>query len=317
MSPTDAWRCEDWRGAEAASVAPLYRSECRRWQETLGWDFAPSCTLIESARRAGTLPGLLVRGRNGRVAGWSFFVLHDDRLQVGGLVAESDSSRRALLRAALASPDAATASGASCYLYPQSPALRRTLEQEQFVVESHRYMACDLPSSAESPIASWPEGCAPGPFADGDAGDVVDLVARAYAGSPEAACFAPDLRPAQWAHYVGQLLRTEACGRYLPAASFALRDPQGHPVAAILMTHIGEGIAHLAQVVVDPMWRGRALARHLVVESGRALAGSGYRRVTLLVADGNQGARHLYRGLGFRDLQTFLHGTRQGTPGAG
>lgn len=317
MSATDAWRCEDWRGADAASLAPLYRSECRRWQETLGWDFAPSCAIIESARRAGTLPGLLVRGRNGRVAGWSFFVLHDGRLQVGGLVAESDASRRALLRAALASPDAATAGGVSCYLYPQSPALRRTLEQEQFVVESHHYMTGDLRSSAESPTASWPEGCAPGPFADADAGDVVDLVARAYGDGREGRCFAPDLRREQWTHYVGGLMQTEACGRYLPEASFALRDTEGRPAAAILMTRIGEGTAHLAQVVVDPRWRGRALARHLVLESGRALAGLGYRRMTLLVADGNQGARRVYRGLGFRDLQTFLYGTRQGTPGAG
>ena len=312
MSASGTWRCEDWRDAEPAALAHLYRSECRRWQESIGWDFEPSCAIIEAARRAGTLPGLLVRGRNGRIAGWSFFVFHDDRLQIGGLAADGDSSRRALLRAALASPDAARAVEVSCYLYPQSPALRRVLEQEQFAVEPHHYMTADLAAPAGAEAASWPAGCTLRPFADGDAGDVVDLVGRAYGGSHEARCYAPDLRREQWAHYVGGLMQTGACGRYLPTASFALRNGEGQPVAAILMTHIGERTAHLAQVVVDPRWRGRALASRLILESDRVLAGSGYRRVTLLVADGNQGARRLYRALGFRDAQTFVHAVRPG-----
>jgi ribosomal protein S18 acetylase RimI-like enzyme len=312
MIASGTWRCEDWRGAEPASLAHLYRSECRRWQESIGWDFGPSCAIIESARQAGTLPGLLVRGRNGRIAGWSFFVLHDERLQIGGLAAESDSSRRALLRAALASPEAARAAEVSCYLYPQSPAFRRILEQEQFAVEPHHYMAADLLAPVGTQAPSWPSGCTLRSFAEGEAADLVDLVARAYGGSHEARCFAPDLRREQWAHYVSRLMQTEACGRYLPAASFALRNGESQPVAAILMTQIGDRTAHLAQVVVDPRWRGLALASRLVFESDRVLAGSGYRRVTLLVADGNQGARRLYRALGFRDVQTFVHGVRPG-----
>jgi ribosomal protein S18 acetylase RimI-like enzyme len=314
MSPVDALRCEDWRGADGAALARLYRAECRRWRETLAWDFAPSCDIIEAARRAGRLPGLLVRRRGGAIAGWSFFVVHDGLLQVGALVGESDSSRRALLRAAVVSSEAAAVRGVSCYLYPQSSSLRRVLEQERFEVQAHHYLSCDLPMARATQVVSWPTELVPGPLVDGDADLIVHLVARAYAGTREGTCFAPDLRTDQWAHYVGQLVQSEGCGRYMPAASLAVRDAtDGQPVAAILMTHISEGTAHLAQVVVDRRWRGRALARNLVFESCRTLAAAGYRRVTLLVADGNQAARHLYRQLGFDDLQVFLHGVRPGT----
>lgn len=317
MSRAGAWRPEDWRTADAADLAPLYRLECRRWRESLGWDFEPSCALIESARTAGILPGLLVRARNGRIAGWSFFLRHRAQLQIGALVAESDAARRTLLASTLAAPGAVDADEVSCYLYPQSPSLGRTLEREGFSVEAHHYMARDLPPSPGRQAASWPAGCVLGPFAEGAADDVVDLVARAYAGSREGRCFAPDDSRDEWSHYVGRMLETEACGRYLPAASFALRESGGRPIAAILLTRIGEGIAHLAQVVVDPRWRGRALARQLVLESRAALAEAGFRRVTLLVAEGNRGARHLYQELGFRNVQVFLHATRPAVRAAG
>lgn len=313
MSPVGGLRCEDWRGADAAAVAGLYRAECRRWQETLGWDFAPSCEVIETARRAGRVPGMLARRPRGAIAGWAFFLVHDGRLQVGGLVGDSDSSRRALLRAVIAAPEAAAVKGVSCYLYPQSDTFQRILEQELFEVEPHHYLALDLPAPPATLAAAWPVGLVQGPLVDKDTDLLADLVARSYAGTGEGRCFAPDLRADQWAHYVGQLLRSEGCGRYMPAASLALREGvDGPPVAAILMTHIGEGTAHLAQVVVDRRWRGRALARNLVTESCRKLSLLGYRRVTLLVADGNQAARQLYRRLGFKDLRAFLHGVRQG-----
>jgi ribosomal protein S18 acetylase RimI-like enzyme len=266
--------------------------------------------MIESARRARVLPGLVARAPGGRVAGWSYFVVHDGRLQIGGLIAESDGPRRALLRAALSSPEAAGTEAVSCYLYPQSRSFRRVLEQEGFAVEPHHYMAAGLPVAAGAMTAPWPDGWALNPLSTADAGALVDLVARAYEGTAEGRCFAPDLRRDQWAHYVGQLMRTEACGRCLPDVSFTLEEPDHHLVAAILMTRIGEGTAHLAQVVVDPRFRGRGLARRLALESLRALAARGYCRVTLLVSGRNDGARRLYDRLGFRTQQVFLHATR-------
>jgi ribosomal protein S18 acetylase RimI-like enzyme len=254
-------------------------------------------------------------GRAGRIGGWTFFVLHGTQLQIGALVAEDDAARRALLRAAMAAPEAARADTVACYLYPQSPALRRILEQEGFSVEAHHYMTREPQPAAGRPAARWPAGCAPGPRIDGDADGVVDLVARAYGDSREGRCFAPDLRADQWSHYVSRLVDGEACGRVLPEASFTVRDANRRPVAAILLTAIGEATAHLAQVVVDPGWRGRGLARQSIAEGAGAAARAGFTRVTLLVASGNAAARGLYQSLGFRNRHVFLHATRAGGAG--
>lgn len=310
MSSPRTLRCENWHRADADLVTRLYRDECRRWHDALAWDYEPSCRIVEAARLAGRLPGLLARRGHGRVAGWSFFVPHEGRLQIGGLIGDSDATRRELLRGVLASPEAAAARAASCFLFPQSSSLRRSLEREGFEVDVHRYMASRLPSTPPSQPSSWGGPLVGGVLGEQDAAGLVDLLARAYEGNREAICFAPDGRLDQWAHYLAQLVETEVCGRYLPAASLALRDGDGRLVAATVVTRVGGDTAHLVQVAVDPAWRGRGLANGLVRESGSVVAGLGYRRLTLIVAEENASARRVYRTLGFEDRATFLYGQR-------
>jgi ribosomal protein S18 acetylase RimI-like enzyme len=303
--------CEDWREADPALLARLYADECRRWRESLDWDFAPSCTILERARRLRGLPGFVARDPRGDVAGWTFFVSHDGFLQVGGLVGGDDRSRQALLRAVLETPEARAARGVTCFLYPQSHGLREVLEQDGFDVQAHPYMSCALEPLAAMPVPPLAENLTLGPFIDDDPGEVVSLLSRSYDGSREARCFAPDLRLDQWAHYLAGLVETEACGRPLLSASFTLRDATRSPVAAALMTRIGERTAHLVQVVVDPAWRGRSLAQRLLIEGCRRLLSLGYSQLTLLVAEENLRARAVYRRLGFADRDVFFYGMRR------
>jgi ribosomal protein S18 acetylase RimI-like enzyme len=324
MTTPTALRCEDWRDADEATLGPLYRAECDRWRTALAWDFAPSCAIIEPARREGRLPGVLARRDDDSVAGWTFFVPHDGLLQVGGLVGDTDATCDALLRAACRCAEASRVRGITCYLFPPLPGIQHVLETLQFSVEPHRYLVLDLAprglevAGSRAHASSWTQAqemvsgsdLRARAFGDANADEIVQLMVRAYAGMPEAACFAPDGRPNQWAHYLLQLLQTRACGRYIPDASIALVDASGALAAALIMTAIDEQTAHLAQVVVDPSWRGRSLARDLFGWSRQVLARRGFRRLTLLVAEGNGTARRLYERLGFADRAVFLHGRR-------
>jgi ribosomal protein S18 acetylase RimI-like enzyme len=301
---------EDWRDVPAGDLAALYAVEGARWLSALGWDQEPSWRIVEDARLAGRLPGLVARHRNLRPAGWAFYLLHDGILQIGGLVGETAGTVRALLERVLQSPEARFARGFSCFLFPASPSLQVALERQRFGVSRHLYLARPLDGGGEAP-EGFPAGVNPSPLGRVDLADVVRLFARAYAGRPEARCFAPDGRLEQWAHYVGQLLGTPAIGRYLPDASFVALAPGGsQPQAVVVTTAISPGTAHIAQVVVDPACRRSGLARSLLALAAAAARDAGHEQLTLLVSEANESARALYARLGFQETTHFLHASR-------
>ncbi|RPJ69448.1 MAG: GNAT family N-acetyltransferase, partial [Acidobacteria bacterium] len=237
---------------------------------------------------------------------WTFFAPYEGVLQIGALVGDGDGSRAALLGATIASPPATTARAISCFLYPQSPQLASTLSAAGFLVERHLYLGADLRAVPLVPAAGFT--CEED--AGRDVAGIAALLRRSYGRSREASCFAPDGLPHQWEHYVSGLLVTEGCGRYLPLASLAMRDARGELAGATLVSGISADTAHLAQVAIDPACRGGGLGKALVQESCRAARALGFRRMTLLVAEGNTPARDLYARLGFSGDQAFLHAVR-------
>jgi ribosomal protein S18 acetylase RimI-like enzyme len=318
MKHRDQIRIENWQGVSAGQLAAAYVTECRRWEAAIGWDFAPSCRIVEEGRRDGRVPGLVARDGDGRMAGWCFYVLHDGLLQIGGLVGDRPEVLGSLIRATLATSHATAARGVTCFLFPASANLGRTLERHQFVVAPHAFLARDWPIGTEgaAPESGRSIGGLCWRALEGtDVETIAALMALAFAGQDDARCYAPDGRLDQWTHYLRQLLRTPACGRYLPAASFALEAPDGSAVAAVIVTAIGSGMAHVAQIVVHPHYRGRGLARRLIEAGAGAAARAGLPEVSLLVARSNDGARRLYDQLGFVERAEFLNGRRGAVPG--
>ena len=309
-------RFEDWRDVPAETVAPLYDEESRRWREALGWDLAPSWAIVEDARRAGRLPGLVARGDDGSLTGWSFYVLHEGVLQLGALNGQTAATVRGLLERAIESPEGRLARGFTGFLFPRSSSLSSALERQRFLIARHLYLAAPLGSTpgAEDRAGQGShgsEGAGLRPLSAVDPADVVRLVARAYAGRPEARCFAPDGRLDQWAHYVGQLLATPAIGRYLPSASLVIAPPESkRPVGAVITTSLSSDTAHIAQVVVDPDCRRSGLARQLLQAAAAGAREAGHDRLTLIVAESNEPARALYARLGFLATASFLYASR-------
>jgi len=304
---------EDWRDVNPGELAPLYAVECERYRVLLGWDLEPSCRIIEEARRAGRLPGLALRGPGGEIAGWAFFVVHDGVLQIGGLVADSAARLRRLIDRVLQSPEAAFARAMSAFVFPVSSSLQSAFERQRFAVERHPYLSRAIGGKAQTGEAQ-PELAAEfrrRTLMEVDPADVVRLTARSYAGLPEARCFAADGRLDQWAHYLGQLLATPACGRYLPEVSFAIeRRDSRQVVGAVITTAIAPGTAHIAQIVVEPACRRSGLARVLIASVLSAAGGAGYSHLSLIVAENNAPAQRLYAHLGFQETASFIFASR-------
>ena len=301
-------RFEDWRDAEASVLRELYEVERARWQEGLSWDFEASIRVIEEARAAGRLPGVLVRDREGRVAGWAYFIVHEGILQIGGMVGQTASVVRHLLDRVLEAPEAARARSLSAFLYPVSDSVRIAFERRRFAVQAHPYLSTPL---AERPAPTVADGLVCRRIQQVEPADVVRLFARAYAGSPEARCFAPDGRLDQWAQYLGQLLSTPGCGSYCPPASFGLVRQDDHRlVGAVITTSLSNTTAHIAQVVVDPSAQRMGIARTLVGLASVAARGAGHTTLSLIVAESNQPARALYANLGFTERASFLYASR-------
>jgi ribosomal protein S18 acetylase RimI-like enzyme len=302
---------EDWRDVDAGDLEPLYAAECERYRALLGWDLGPSRRIIEEARQAGRLPGLALRAPNGRIVGWAFFVVHDGMLQIGGLVAQSAAQLRRMIDHILQAPEAAFARGLSAFVFPVSASLQSALERQRFSVEQHPYLSRAIAGDS----ATEPQGLVPEfrrrRLMEVDPADVIRLTAHAYAGLPEARCFAADGRLDQWAHYLGQLLATPACGRYLPEASFAIEARESRRVVgAVVTTAISTDTAHIAQIVVSPDCRRSGLARELVGAVLAAAGEAGYSRLSLIVAERNAPARHLYARLGFSETASFIFASR-------
>ena len=191
-------KATDWRELGPERVAPLYAAERARWAGLLDWDSPANWLLVEAARVQGVLPGYVVLDRAGAVAGWAFYYLHEEVLQIGGLTGRTASIARCLLDTIMRSPEAARAKDVSCFVLPDRPAssafvqrrfdalrflyLRRSIGGTQ-PANSLTGGAAGMPSLTElTRVRAW--------HAD-DAPDTVRLLAAAYDSTTAARCFAP------------------------------------------------------------------------------------------------------------------------------
>ena len=208
---------EDWRLASAEVVGGLLEAERQRWMAALHWDAQPAFDLLERSRQSGQAAGLLARDADGRPHGFTHYFLHNRRLQIGGLVAESGEVTRQLLDDVLRTPEAELAGEVLCFAFPASTALEGALTQRRFDVTRYSYLQRALapataaaPSTAPAAIASHLR-----PWTEEDAVDTVRLFARPYAGAGGG----QGLRAARHARGMGPVRRPDRSRRRAAAAS--------------------------------------------------------------------------------------------------
>jgi ribosomal protein S18 acetylase RimI-like enzyme len=302
----------DWRELSPEAVAPLYAEQGAEWAGTLGWDLSGSWSVVERARAAGALPGLVCRRSNGAIAAWTFFLRQDDVLQIGALQGTGATAVRELLEAILDSPEAAAARELTCLLYPARANAVSALTRRRFELQPHQYLSRPTANvdpaglsdavMADATLRRW---------RDDDAIGCVHLLSRAYRDEKAGRALAPNGTLVEWARYLGQLVRTPACGTLVPRASFVVEDNRtGSPVGCVLTTTVGPATAHIAQIAVDPQWSRRGLGRALVRSSARAAAAEGMNTLTLLVSGENAKAVGMYSAEGFQEAGRFVFASR-------
>jgi ribosomal protein S18 acetylase RimI-like enzyme len=293
----------DWRDAPSEDVVPLVEAEAKAWLRSLHWDVADAWHVIEPARLAGQLPGAIVLDDRGRPSGWTAYLRHGASVQVMAVVACSEAATRALLDQIMTSPEAESSAICIVCVREGSPGLIPALGEHGFAVEPYRYLVAPLDrfSPGDESFDPWP---------DSDE-DVARLFARAYEGDEAVRAFAPTGALPEWIEYVAQLRKGPGCGWYQGDLCFAWRDPAtGEPGAAILVTHLGPGTVHIAQLAVDPAVRRRGLARRLVRTAlGRATGR--FERATLLVSAANRAGGALYESFGFEETARFIVATKR------
>jgi ribosomal protein S18 acetylase RimI-like enzyme len=285
---------------------------------------APSFAIVEEGRLHGHVPGWIARADDGTVDGWTYYILHDGMLQIGGLTASRPAVVRRLVDAIMTSAEADLARRLSCFVFPQGPSVASAFERQRFVTSDACYLLKPLDSPGCSVVASeamsssgsrvgriQPDGTNIRSWRPSDLAPAVRLLASSYKDVPGAACFAPDGRLEQWAQYVAQLTRVPACGTFDPALSFVATTPSLTEIQGLVMTtRLSHDTAHVAQLAVAPAARRTGLARQLLHAAFTAARQASLTSITLMVDGRNHAAQSLYASLGFTERARFLYGTR-------
>jgi ribosomal protein S18 acetylase RimI-like enzyme len=254
------------------------------------------------------VPGWIARDAQGVAEGWTYYILHDGTLQIGGLVASRPAVVRRLIDAILTSTEADLARRLSCFVFPEGPSVASAFERQRFAMSETRYLLTPLVQDATAAAAPRAGIRA---WRDADLAPAVRLLASAYRGVPGATCFAPDGGLEQWAQYAGQLTRVPACGAFDPSLSFVATGRScTELLGVVLTTRLSDDTAHIAQIAVAPYARRSGLARQLLAASFSAAAAASLTSITLMVDAENSAASTLYSDLGFIERARFIYGRR-------
>jgi GNAT superfamily N-acetyltransferase len=235
------------------------------------------------------------------VCGWTYFLIDDRIAQVGSLVGNSVEATRALIDSVVARATG-HAECVTCFSYSQAPGVESELTRQGFEIVRYQYLSRVAPGL--EPVRA--DGAMT--WRAGDTAPVSELLRAAYGSNGR--FFAPHGLPQEWERYVHNMVEYPGCGRFDPATSRVLHE-NGRAVAVVMMTELGPGVSHVAQVAVHPGFRGQGVAGRLLDRALGLAAATGRTRATLLVEEGAKAARTLYARLGFRPCATFIAARRE------
>ena len=310
----------DWCDVPADDLCAAYEGERQRWRSLLQWDSAAAWQEIEHARVAWGLPGFVAIDPAGRLRGLVYYLIEHDRIDVGGLISDTDQATDVLLDGVVTVAQALRLPIVRGLLLDHAVALPSSLRVRQFRVERHFYLSKPLGSAdertmrgqrlwtrlTERPVPLERAETADG-WRSGDADAAAALLARAY-DRDGGRLFAPNNQMGEWQRYVRNLVGHVGCGTVNPRLSQVIRNGEDI-VALALLTDIAPGTAHLVQLAVDPSARGERLGEALVRRACWLLQEASYQTLTLMVSEQNRAARALYDRAGFRQDATFLAAT--------
>jgi ribosomal protein S18 acetylase RimI-like enzyme len=302
----------DLRQTSVRQIEPLLEEEARHWRDELHWDYRGALELIKRFLDAHALAGC-VAFENGAAAGYSFYVLEDQKGLIGGLYISpkfpQDAIARRLLEEMLFSMRAIPhLTRIEAQLMPFSGPVDTPLLDQGFHLYTRQFMLLDLQKTHEAkPGAS--AGMRVTRWNDRYFDPCAKLIYLAYANHVDSEINDQYRSRAGALKFLKNIILLPGCGQFVQGASFVLHEPGSDDlVAAVLTSEVSPGVGHTTQICVLPGFQGHGLGRMLMQTSAEALRSLKFRELTLTVTSENRTAVQLYEKLGFHTIKSFTAG---------
>lgn len=302
----------DLRQTTVRQIEPLLEEEARHWRDELHWDYRGALELIKRFLEAHALAGC-VAFENGTAAGYSFYVLEEQKGLIGGLYVSSKFPQAALGRRLLeemlysmrAIPHLTRI---EAQLMPFSGPVDAPLLDQGFHLYTRQFMLLDLQKVADA-NAGASNGMRLTRWNDRYFEPCAKLIYLAYANHVDGEINDQYRSRAGALKFLKNIILLPGCGQFVPGASFVLHEPGSDDlVAAVLTSEVSPGVGHTTQICVLPGFQGHGLGRMLMQTSAEALRSMKFRELTLTVTSENRTAVQLYEKLGFHTIKSFTAG---------
>jgi ribosomal protein S18 acetylase RimI-like enzyme len=302
----------DLRQTGVRQLEPLLEEEASHWLDELHWDYRGALELIKRFLDAHALCGF-VAFENGSAAGYSFYVLEDQKGLIGGLYVSprypQASIGRKLIEEMLFSMRAIPhLSRIEAQLMPFGGPVDVPLREQGFHLFTRQFMLLDLQKQTEPP-ADAAAGMRLDRWSDRFFEPCAKLIYLAYANHIDGEINDQYRSRAGALKFLKNIILLPGCGQFVPGGSFVLREPGSDQlIAAVLTSEVSPGVGHTTQICVLPGYQGHGLGRMLMQTSAQALRKMKFRELTLTVTAENHSAVRLYENLGFSTIRTFTAG---------
>src|ERR1700675_4325094 len=144
----------DLRQTSVRQLEPLLEEEARHWHDELHWDYRGALDLIKRFLEAHALCGC-VAFENGSAAGYSFYVLEEQKGLIGGLYVsprfpQADIGRRLLEEMLLSMRGLPHLARIEAQLMPFSAPVDSPLLDQGFCLYTRQFMLLDLQKLLET-----------------------------------------------------------------------------------------------------------------------------------------------------------------------
>jgi ribosomal protein S18 acetylase RimI-like enzyme len=302
----------DLRQTSVRQLEPLLEEEARHWRDDLHWDYRGALELIKRFLEAHALAGC-VAFENGAAAGYSFYVLEEQKGLIGGLYVSAKYPQatigRRLLEDMLFNMRALPhLSRIEAQLMPFSGPVDASLNDQGFRLYTRKFMLLDLQKVAP-PRPGTSDGMRLTRWNDRYFEPCAKLIHLSYANHVDGE-INDQYRSRNGAlRFLKNIILLPGCGQFIPTASYVLHQPGSDElVAAVLTSEVCSGVGHTTQLCVLPGYQGHGLGRMLMHSSIESLRSMKFHELTLTVTSENHTAVHLYEQLGFHTIKSFTAG---------
>lgn len=302
----------DLRQTTVRQIEPLLEEEARHWRDELHWDYRSALELIKRFLDAHALAGC-VAFENGTAAGYSFYVLEEQKGLIGGLYVSSRFPQtligKRLLEEMLVSMRALPhLARIEAQLMPFSGPVDTPLLDQGFRLYTRQFMLQDLHKLPEAKTGAS-SGMRLMRWSDRYFEPCAKLIYLAYANHVDGEINDQYRSRSGALKFLKNIILLPGCGQFVQGASFVLHEPGSEElVAAVLTSEVSPGVGHTTQICVLPGYQGHGLGRTLMQTSAEALQGMKFRELTLTVTSENFTAVQLYEKLGFHTIKSFTAG---------